>query len=261
MRVVMISYLFSLFFGVFLAFNVYADSNQIKIGVDTTYPPFSYKTDQGELAGFDVDIGNAMCSEMKLKCVWVEQDFDGLIPSLNVRKIDAIISSMTITDQRKKAVLFSDSYYSTPARIVMTKGVEEENVENFLKGKKIGVQRGTTSDRYASDKFTPSGINVVKYNSQNEANLDLIAGRIDAVMADALTLSSGLLKSKMGSDLQFVGSEYNDSIYFGDGAGIAVNKNNSVLVGKFNDALKKIVENGTYKKVQDKYFDIDIYHK
>ncbi|MFL4355853.1 transporter substrate-binding domain-containing protein, partial [Escherichia coli] len=84
------------------------------IGIEAGYPPFSFKTPDGKLAGFDVDIGNALCEEMKVKCTWVEQEFDGLIPALKVRKIDAILSSMTITDERKKSVDFTNKYYHTP---------------------------------------------------------------------------------------------------------------------------------------------------
>lgn len=98
------------------------DAKPIRLGIEAAYPPFSMKTADGKLTGFDVDIGDALCKQMDVKCVWVEQEFDGLIPALKVKKIDAILSSMTITEDRKKNVDFSIKYYHTPARFVMKEG-------------------------------------------------------------------------------------------------------------------------------------------
>src|SRR5690606_36194909 len=95
--------------------------DSLRIGVEASYPPFSYKKAHGSLAGFEIDVGNALCAEMKVTCTWVEQPFDGLIPALRVKKIDAIMSSMTVTEARLKVVDFSQSYYKTPARLVTRK--------------------------------------------------------------------------------------------------------------------------------------------
>lgn len=105
------------------SFTASADeAKPIRIGIEAGYPPFSMKTPDGKLTGFDVDLGDALCEQMKVKCTWVEQEFDGLIPALKVKKIDAILSSMTITDDRKKNVDFTIKYYHTPARFVMKAG-------------------------------------------------------------------------------------------------------------------------------------------
>lgn len=139
-----------------LSLPTFAADKPVRIGIEAAYPPFSLKTPDGQLAGFDVDIGNALCEEMKVQCKWVEQEFDGLIPALKVRKIDAILSSMTITDERKRSVDFTNKYYNTPARFVMKEGASLNDPKADLKGKKAGVLRGSTADRYASAELTPA---------------------------------------------------------------------------------------------------------
>ena len=150
------------------------DAKPIRIGIEAGYPPFSMKTPDGKLTGFDVDIGDALCEQMKVKCTWVEQEFDGLIPALKVKKIDAILSSMTITDDRKKNVDFTIKYYHTPARFVMKEGSDVKDPLTELKGKKVGVLRASTHDRFATEVLVPAGINLVRYGSQQEANLDMV---------------------------------------------------------------------------------------
>ena len=231
----------------------------LRIGIEAAYPPFSFKTPEGKLGGFDVDIGDALCEQMKVKCTWVEQEFDGLIPSLKVKKIDAILSSMTITDERKKSVDFTNKYYHTPARFVMKEGSNIKDPLTELKGKKVGVLRASTHDRFATEVLAPAGITVVRYGSQQEANMDIVSGRVDALMADSVNLDDGFLKTDAGKGFVFVGPEYNDPKYFGGGAGIAVRKGDSALEKQFNDAIVAIRANGKYKQVQDKYFKFDVY--
>ncbi len=220
-----------------LSLPTFAADKPVRIGIEAAYPPFSLKTPDGQLAGFDVDIGNALCEEMKVQCKWVEQEFDGLIPALKVRKIDAILSSMTITDERKRSVDFTNKYYNTPARFVMKEGASLNDPKADLKGKKAGVLRGSTADRYASAELTPAGVEVVRYNSQQEANMDLVAGRLDAVVADSVNLEDGFLKTDAGKGYAFVGPQLTDAKYFGEGVGIAVRKGDSELAGKFNAAI------------------------
>ncbi|EJY59816.1 arginine/ornithine binding protein AotJ [Pseudomonas aeruginosa CIG1] len=242
-----------------LSLPTFAADKPVRIGIEAAYPPFSLKTPDGQLAGFDVDIGNALCEEMKVQCKWVEQEFDGLIPALKVRKIDAILSSMTITDERKRSVDFTNKYYNTPARFVMKEGASLNDPKADLKGKKAGVLRGSTADRYASAELTPAGVEVVRYNSQQEANMDLVAGRLDAVVADSVNLEDGFLKTDAGKGYAFVGPQLTDAKYFGEGVGIAVRKGDSELAGKFNAAIDALRANGKYKQIQDKYFSFNVY--
>lgn len=234
-----------------------ADWKKIRIGVEGAYPPFSSIGTDGKLKGFDIDIANALCAEMKAECSMVQQDFDGMIPSLQARKFDAIIASMSITDERKKSVDFSDKYYQTPARLVAKVGANLTITPTGLKGKRIGVQRTTIHDRFATDTFKPAEI--VRYAKQDDAFLDLASGRLDATLVDSVAGSEGFLKTPAGKGFEFTGPVYSDPKYFGVGAGIAVRKSDKDLRDKFNAAIKAIRANGTYKKIQDTYFDFDVY--
>ncbi|MES2818070.1 MAG: ABC transporter substrate-binding protein [Pseudomonadota bacterium] len=231
----------------------------LRIGIEAAYPPFAFKTPDGAITGFDYDIGNALCAEMKVECTWVEQEFDGLIPSLKVRKVDAVLSSMSITEDRLKSVDFSAKYYHTPGKLAMKAGSVINDPLVDLKGKRVGVQRASTFDRYATDNFAPAGIEVVRYASQNEAFLDMASGRLDATLADVVNIDDGFIKTDAGKGFALVGPDFNQHKYFGDGAGIAVRKGDKALADKISAAIAAIRADGTYQKVQDKYFDFNVY--
>ncbi|MEJ2097484.1 MAG: ABC transporter substrate-binding protein [Deltaproteobacteria bacterium] len=230
----------------------------VRIGVEGAYPPFSYVTPEGELAGFDIDIAKALVAAMGAKIELVAQDWDGIIPALLARKYDAIIASMSITEERKKKVAFTNKYYNTPAKFVCKKGAIQTFSREALKGKNIGVQRATIHDRYLTDNYGQD-VNIKRYGTQDEAYLDLVAGRVDLLLADSIALSDGFLKKPEGKDFQFIGPDLTDKRWFGEGAGIAIRKQDTDLVELFNAAIKKIRADGTYKKIQDKYFDFNVY--
>ncbi|WWG65144.1 transporter substrate-binding domain-containing protein [Pseudomonas poae] len=200
-----------------LSMQAFAEGKPLKIGIEAAYPPFASKAPDGSIVGFDYDIGNALCEEMQVKCTWVEQEFDGLIPALKVRKIDAILSSMSITDDRKKSVDFTNRYYLTPARLVLKEGTTVSDSLDELKGKKIGVQRGSIHDRFAREVLAPKGADIKGYSTQNEIYLDVAAGRLDGTVADATLLEDGFLKTDAGKGYAFVGPAFTDVKYFGDG--------------------------------------------
>lgn len=235
------------------------DAKPLRIGIEAAYPPFAFKTPDGNITGFDYDIGNALCEQMQVKCTWNEQEFDGLIPALKVRKFDAVLSSMTITEDRLKSVDFSKKYYHTPAKLAMKAGTVIKDPLVDLKGKKVGVQRASIYDRYATDVLAPAGVEVVRYSSQNEIFLDLTAGRVDATLADAVNIDDGFLKTDAGKGFELVGPDFNEKKYFGEGAGIAVRKGDTALADKISAAIQDIRANGKYKEVQDKYFDFNVY--
>ncbi|MCX2901640.1 ABC transporter substrate-binding protein [Pseudomonas mandelii] len=235
-----------------------AAEQPLRLGIEAAYPPFASKTSDNQIVGFDYDIGQALCAEMKVQCVWQEQEFDGLIPALKVKKVDAIISSMSMTPERMKSVDFSNRYYRIPARLVFKKGSGITDIPAQLKGKRIGVQRATNFDRYVTEKFAPAGAEVIRYGSQNEVFLDLLGGRLDATMASSVVVEESLLKRPEGQDYEFVGPSFTEEQFFGSGIGIAVRKSDP-LAGRFNQALASIRANGTYDKIRQKYFDFDIY--
>jgi len=236
-----------------------AEAKPLRIGIEAAYPPFAYKTPDGSITGFDYDIGVALCEEMKVKCQWIEQEFDGLIPALKVRKFDAVLSSLSITEDRLKSVDFSKKYYHTPAKLAMKAGTVLNDPLVDLKGKKVGVQRASIYDRYATDVFAPAGVEVVRYSSQNEIFLDLTSGRLDATIADSVNIDDGFLKTDAGKAFALVGPDFNEQKYFGQGAGIAVRKGDTALADKITAAIASIRASGKYQEVQDKYFNFNVY--
>ena len=230
---------------------------KIRIGTEGAYPPFNFKDASGELKGFDIDIAKALCAEMKADCTFVAQDWDGIIPALLAKKYDAIIASMSITEERKKKVDFTDKYYSTPAKFIVDKksGITDVSA-GALKGKNVGTQGSTIHSNFLEDVY--KGSNIKLYKTQDEANADLAAGRLDAILADSAVLFEWL-KTKDGKCCQFTGPDFTDPKYFGLGAGIAVRKGETELTASFNKAIKAILVNGTYKKINDKYFPFSVY--
>ena len=233
-----------------------ARADTLRVGVEGAYPPFSFVTPSGELQGFDIDIANALCAEMGATCELVAQDWDGIIPALLARRYDAIIASMSITEERKQVVDFTDKYYQTPARFAAKEGASFD-FSSDLSGTRIGVQRATIHDNYISDNY-PSA-EIVRYGTQEEANLDLAAGRVDMLLADSMTLYEGFLETDAGADFAFVGPELTDPRWFGSGAGIAIRKGEEDLKARLNAAIASIREKGIYGEIQAKYFDFDIY--
>jgi arginine/ornithine transport system substrate-binding protein len=174
------------------------------------------------------------------------------------KKYDAIIASMSITEERKKKVAFSNKYYQTPAKFICKKGSMTEFSKEAITGKTVGVQRATIHDRYLTDNYGDA-VSINRYGTQDEAYLDLAAGRVDMLLADSIALSDGFLMKPEGKDYQFIGPDLNDPKWFGDGAGIALRKEDKDLAQKFNAAIETIRANGTYQKIQDKYFDFNVY--
>ncbi|WIT10729.1 ABC transporter substrate-binding protein [Paucibacter sediminis] len=230
---------------------------KIRIGVEGAYPPFSEVGPDGKLKGFEIDLAMAYCAEMKAECVLVQQDFDGLIPALQAKKIDAIIASMSITDERKKAIAFSKPYYNTPARFAAKADAKLDISAAGLKGKKIGVQRATIHEKFAAETFKQSEI--VRYATQDQVFLDLKSGRIDTTVADLVAIDQGFIKTPAGKGFAFVGPNFTDVKYFGTGSGVGMRKADEKALGKkFNDAIAAIQANGTFKKLNDKYFEYDL---
>ncbi|HCX82583.1 MAG: ABC transporter substrate-binding protein [Curvibacter sp. RIFCSPHIGHO2_12_FULL_63_18] len=232
----------------------------LKVAIDPTYEPFTFKSADGQPTGFDVDIANALCEQIKRKCEFVEQVWDSMIPGLNAKKYDVIISSMSATDERKKEIDFTDKYYQTPSRIVLKKGTKFTDLAS-LKGKKIGVLKGSTQEKYAMDTLKPVGVVVNSYEAQDQVYLDIKSGRLDGTVADFLEVTGGFLSKPEGAKYEFVGPVLSDVKYFA-GAAVALRQGEDKLKAELNEAIKTIRSNGTYKTLNDKYFakySIDVY--
>jgi arginine/ornithine transport system substrate-binding protein len=234
-------------------------AKDLRIGIEAASKPFAFKSSDDKLVGFDVDIANALCDQLNVKCVFVEQEWKGIIPGLQTRKYDAIISSMSITEERKKSVDFTDKYYHTPARLIAKLSRKIAGTPASLKDKKVGVLQGSTHEVYANEVLKKSGSIIIAYTSQNEVFLDLKSGRIDATLVDSTQGKEGFLTLESNKEFGFIGPVFDDPKIFGFGAGIAIRKGENDLRLKLNAAIKAIRTNGIYKKIQIKYFDFDVY--
>jgi polar amino acid transport system substrate-binding protein len=235
-----------------------AQAETVRIGIATeAYPPFSTPDASGNYTGWEIDIINAVCAEAKLDCELVATSWDGIIPSLTAEKIDVIAASMSINEERLKVIDFSNKYYQTGASIVAAVGSGITATPEGVAGKNIGVQSGSIHQAYAL-KYFPEA-NVREYQTQDEANQDLFAGRIDGTLADVLILAE-FLKSDEGqaccSDVGFVAS---DEAIHGLGIGFGLRKGNEELKATLNAAIDGIRANGTYDEVTAGYFSFNIF--
>ncbi|KXU83345.1 ABC transporter substrate-binding protein [Paraburkholderia monticola] len=235
------------------------DWSTIRFGVDASYPPFESKGTDGKLVGFDIDLGNEICKRVGAKCVWVENDFDGMIPALKAKKFDGVLSSMSMTPQRAEQIAFSAKLFNTPTRLVAKEGSGILPTAESLKGKTVGVEQGTIQETYAKTYWEPAGAKVVPYQNQDQVYADLISGRLDAALQDAVQAEIGFLKTPRGKGFAFVGKDINDPKILGNGAGIGMRKEDTDLKVKVDKAIADMIKDGTYKKIEKKYFDFDVY--
>jgi len=239
-----------------LAWPAAAQEKPLRLATEGAYPPFNARTADGKLEGFDIDIGNALCAEMKVACEWTVQDWDGMIPALQAGKFDAIVASMFITEERKQQVDFTDRYYRTPAAVAVPKDSTVKGMsDSDLAGKTIGVQGSSVYVIWA-ETFLPD-TTVKSYPSVQEMMLDLASGRLDAINDDLIVINA-FLSTPEGACCRLVGTIEPVAEIHGPGAGIAVRRGDP-LAARFNDALKAIRANGVYKHINDKYFTFDLY--
>lgn len=241
-----------------LAVTTVQAEKPLVVATDGNYPPFSEVNAQGEMTGFDIDIAKALCKQMQRECVIKQIDWDGLIPALQNEQIDAIIASMNANDERRKSIDFTEPYYNNPGMWVRKKGSNIELTPEGLKGKTIGVLTSSIWDNYATAKYG-SIAKIDRYPSQDDANIDAQKGVLDVLLADKIVMEDGFLRRDSGKNFEAFGETVADKQYLGDGISIGVRKSDIKLRDDFNQAIKAIRANGEYKKVNDKYFNYDIY--
>ncbi|MFC5069362.1 ABC transporter substrate-binding protein [Flaviflagellibacter deserti] len=229
-----------------------AHADKLRIGTEGAYAPFNMKDSKGEVVGFDIDIAKALCAEMKAECTIVTQDWDGIIPALQNKKFDFIAASMSITEERSKVVSFTDPYYRNKLQFIGKKGVDLDTSVDALKKKTIGAQRATIASEWL-EKNLGTTDNVKLYDTQENAWLDLSSGRTDVVLADSF-LAYDWLQGDAGKGFEFK----NKPVFDDDKIGIAVRKSDTQLLARLNTALKTIIDNGTYDKINAKYFPFSI---
>ncbi|MEY8843188.1 transporter substrate-binding domain-containing protein [Cribrihabitans sp. XS_ASV171] len=235
----------------------FAAAQEVKVGIAAEpYPPFASLDSSGAWSGWEVDIINAVCEAAEMDCVITPVAWDGIIPSLTGQQIDAIMASMSITEERMKTIDFSDPYYNTPAVIVADKSMDIEPTPESLSGKILGVQAATIHQAYANEHFADAEIRV--YQTQDEANQDLVAGRVDAIQADSIAMGD-FVNSDGGACCEIKGNVENDEAILGKGVGVGLRKGEDELREKFNAGIAKILEDGTHAEITSRYFDSSIY--
>lgn len=232
--------------------------DKLRIAVEGAYPPFSMQDADGSLKGFDVDIAKALCQQMNVTCTIVAQDWDGMIPGLLTKKYDAIVSSMSITEPRKKVIAFTKPYYRTNGLALkrkdnaQIKGIDPAS----LKGHVIAGQSATIYSSMLENDYGDS--NAKLYATVDEAFVDLSVGRVAVVFADKIAAQQWLEQG--GKECcEAAGPEISDLKVIGEGAGIGLRKADNDLRNRFNDAIDEIVKDKTYKTINDKYFSFSVY--
>ncbi len=265
--------IFSVLFSLLIMGNVYAD--KIRIGTEGAYPPWNSKDESGKLIGFEVELAWTLCRYIGKQCTIVEQDWDGMIPALIMRKFDAIMAGMSITAERQKAISFSQGYADEVASLAVMKGSSLESLDtpaginltkpdaaakkalktltDALAGKTVCVQTATIHQNFL-DSGDVGKVNVRTYKTQDEVNLDLASGRCDAALAAAVAFSDYAEKS--GKPVVLTGPTFSGGA-FGNGVGVGIRKDDTELLKAFNNAIDKARKNGDISRIATKWFGFD----
>ncbi len=265
--------IFSVLFSLLIIGNVHAD--KIKIGTEGAYPPWNSKSEAGKLIGFEVELAYTLCRYIGQQCVIVEQDWDGMIPALIMRKFDAIMAGMSITAERQKAISFSQGYADEVASLAVMKGSSLEGLDTpaginltkpnsdakkalktltgALAGKTVCVQTATIHQNFL-DSGDVGKVNVRTYKTQDEVNLDLASGRCDAALAAAVAF--GDYAEKSGKPVVLTGPTFSGGA-FGNGVGVGIRKDDTELLNAFNKAIDKARKNGDISRIATKWFGFD----
>ena len=273
---------FGLLISLFLTISSNADT--IKIATEGAYPPWNNKDASGKLVGFEIELAKELCAIMKRECTIVEQDWDGIIPSLRLRKYDAIMAGMSITDERKEVMTFSQGYATEPATLAVMKGSSLEGMDTpatinldrnssdvkkalktisgSLSGKTVCTQTGTIHQNFL-ESGDVGKVNVRTYKTQDEVNLDLTSGRCDVALAAAVAFTD--YADKSGKPVVLVGPTFSGGA-FGNGVGVGIRQGGDDAIGKrdakllkdFNKAIDKARKDGTISKLAIKWFGDDV---
>ncbi len=233
-----------------------AKAETIRMGAEGAYPPFNYVAEDGQLKGFDIDLGNAICAELKAECEWSVNEWSGIIPALQASKFDIIASSMAITDARMEKVSFSDPYYFNAMRFVALKELGLADVKPAAaKDLVIGTQSGSIAVDMLKQFFPNNEVKL--YPTLGEAFLDMKSSRLDLLVESKIASADWLAQDE--DCCVFVGEEFLQDGTLG--AGLAFRKDDDALRERVNAALAELVSNGTYDTIRKKYFDFDIRQK
>ncbi|MCD2174364.1 transporter substrate-binding domain-containing protein [Rhizobium sp. C4] len=245
--------------GAAFALTAFTAQAEVRFGImNESYPPFFAKDASGKWNGWEIDLMDAVCAEMKEKCSIVELSWDGLIPALQSKKFDVIWSSMSNTQERSKIIDFTDKYYNTPSTLIGPKDQKTGATADDVKGKTIGIQVSTIQSDYFKKYFSKVAKDKT-YQTLDEAFQDLQAGRIDYVFGDSLALQA-FLDSDAGKDCcAKMGDVADDKEILGAGVSGGLRKEDTALKAKLNAAIAAVRASGKYDEITKKYFKFDIY--
>lgn len=232
-----------------------AHADVLRIATEGAYPPFNYVDAKGQPQGFDVEIAQALCERMSVRCTVVAQDWDGMIPALLARKYDAIVASMVDTPERRRQIGFTQHYYRTPLSVAVAHDSPLRDAQATFKGLTVGAQSSSTQAIHAEDVYARAGAKVKLYPTADAANADLAAGRLDVVIGDKFPLKAWL--DVQGKDCCRLLGDVDGTLA---NAAIGVRKEDAQLRERLNQAIGEIVADGTYQKIAAQFFDFDIYH-
>jgi arginine/ornithine transport system substrate-binding protein len=226
---------------------------ELRIGIEPGNPPYSLVDEEGTFRGSEAEIADSLCAELRARCKFIPFPFAQLITALQEQSIDAIISNMSVTEERERLVDFTDVYRNAANRFVARRNAGLDLSPQGLAGKKIGVRGSTINDRYVTEKYGAVAI-IRRYSDLAELFVDLTLGRNDAIMLDVPRARASFLQTPLGADYEFVGPEISDKQWFGTGIGIAVRKGDNLRREALNRALAAIRADGTYERILSRYF-------
>ncbi|QTD45406.1 transporter substrate-binding domain-containing protein [Ottowia testudinis] len=231
---------------------------ELHFGTESGYRPYEYKNAEGKLTGLDIDIGEAICAHLKVRCRWSDMAFDQLIPAVQANKIDGALASITITDARKEQAEFSDRLYMKIPALISAKSAKLRPTAPSLKGKRVGVLAGSAHEAFALKQWKPGGVEVVTFKTQTEIYPLLVSGKLDATLTDTVESEYAFMRTKDGADFVQANTELAMEGVLVSGAGIGMNKANSGLHQSVNEAIRALKKNGTLTTIIRKYVSYDI---
>lgn len=234
------------------AHSALAAEETIRFGVSPSFPPYESIAPDGKMVGLDIEIGDTLCKQIKMKCEWVKMDYASAIPALNVKKFDAILSAMQATKARAKQVLFTTPFLNSLNDLVASKKETSGDIDTLIKGKRIGVAQGTGQQAYANEHWAKLAT-IVDYQNEELMQQDLLLGRIDMLFSSR-AFTTRFLKSPDGKDYHLVGQP----ITIGAGEAIAVRKGNTALKDKLDAGLQAMANDGSLQKILDQYTEYGV---
>jgi ABC-type amino acid transport substrate-binding protein len=225
---------------------------KITVATEAAFPPFNYLDRKGIPAGFEMELAQEACQRMKAECEFAAFRWDDLIPGLLDKKFDVLMSSMEVTSERRKRMTLSRRYYLSPGAFIAAKGAPFDGPPSLLRNKRIGIQKDSTHADWADKSFRRSA-QLKRYNTLAEALRALANDEVDAVFGDKAQLWLWSQKPE-GKCCELVGQDIKDNQTLGIGVAAGMRREDAKLRDAFNKALGEMVSDGTYKKINEKYF-------